>query len=145
MLDKYVQGEEGWKAAYQKGGRKRIWIMVEFSTGQRIYLDDYNQWLELKPEVEEAGLRIVKVGLRYRSHLIEVDTETVDGVYIVRSLMAQFGGDTVHFYTIGLLSDDVVVKTRWYTPALVAEATNEDTLENCFEEAMIYNGKEGEA
>lgn len=142
ILDKYIQGEDGWAAAYQKGGRKRIWIMVKFSDDKIIYLADYQQWLALKSEVEELNLRIIEIGLRFRTHLITVDTSEAEAVYIVRSVMAQFGGDTIHFYTTGILEDGVVTKTRWHVPALVEETKEDSDLEDCFEEALIYNGKE---
>jgi len=142
ILDKYIQGEDGWAAAYQKGGRKRIWIMVKFSDDKIIYLADYQQWLALKSEVEELNLRIIEIGLRFRTHLITVDTSEAEAVYIVRSVMAQFGGDTIHFYTTGILEDNVVTKTRWHVPALVEETKEDSDLEDCFEEALIYNGKE---
>ena len=141
ILDKYIQGVEGWAAAYQAGGRKRIWIMVKFSDGRMIYLTDYSQWLALKPEVEELNLRIIEIGLRFRTHEITVDTSKADAVYIVRSVMAQFGGDTVHFYTTGAYDGNVVSKTRWHVPALVEESKEENDIEDCFEEALIYNGK----
>jgi len=140
-MNKYIQGEEGWAAAYKRGGRKRIWIYIRFSSGQEIYLSDYDQWRGLKPEVESSSLLIEEIGLRYRSHKITVDTKDTDGVYVVRSLQAQFGGDTVHFYTIGLLKDGKVAKTRWHTPSLVEESSEETTLDECFEEALIYHGE----
>lgn len=141
MFDQYIQGEAGWKAAYSKGGRKRIWIYVKFSSGQEIYLNDYPKWLDLKSEVENSDVSIVAVGLRYRSHIVTTDTTESDAVYLVRSLMAQFGGDTVHFYTIGLLKGDKVEKTRWHTPSLVEESSEDSDLDNCFDEALIYHGK----
>jgi len=141
MFDSYIQGEEGWSAAYKKGGRKRVWIYVKFSNGQEIYLSDYPQWLELKAEVEASEYAISEIGLRYRSHKITVDTAGTDGVYLVRALQAQFGGDTVHFYTVGLVHGNTVNKTRWHTPSLVEESSEETTLDECFEEALIYHGK----
>jgi hypothetical protein len=141
ILDKYIQGEEGWAAAYQKGGRKRIWIKVKFSDDHTIYLSEYNQWLTLKSEIENLNLRIIEIGLRFRTHEINVDTSQADAVYIVRSVMAQFGGETIHFYTTGIYDGNIVSKTRWHVPALVEESKDEDDIEDCFEEALIYNGK----
>ena len=142
ILDKYIQGEEGWAAAYQQGGRKRIWIMVKFSDGRVIYLTDYNQWLDLKLEIEDLPLDIEEIGLRFRTHLIKVDTTNAVGVYLVRSVMAQFGGDTIHFYTTGIYDGNVITKTRWHVPALVEESTEDSDIEDCFEEALIYNGRQ---
>ena len=142
ILDKYIQGEEGWAAAYQQGGRKRIWIMVKFSDGRVIYLTDYKQWLDLKLEIEDLPLDIEEIGLRFRTHLVTMDTKDALAVYLVRSVMAQFGGDTIHFYTTGTYDGNVVTKTRWHVPALVEETKEDSDIEDCFEEALIYNGRQ---
>ena len=143
ILDQYIQGEEGWANAYNQGKkRKAIWIKVKFSDDRIIYLNDYSQWLELKAHVEELGLEIIEIGLRFRTHEVTVDTTDAEGVYLVRSVMAQFGGSTVHYYTTGILDNGVVCKTRWHVPALVAEDSIEHKdIEDCFEEALIYNGR----
>ena len=143
ILDQYIQGEEGWAIAYNAGTkRKTIWIRVRFSDNRIIYLNDYKQWLELKPQVEELGLEIIEIGLRFRTHEVRVDATGAEGVYLVRSVMAQFGGSTIHYYTTGILDNGVVCKTRWHVPALVAEEITEDNdIEDCFEEALIYNGR----
>ena len=142
ILDKYIQGEEGWAAAYQKGGSKRIWIKVKFSDDRTIYLTDYSQWLSLKPELDELNLNIIEIGLRFRTHEVTIDTSKAEGVYLVRSVMAQFGGDTIHFYTTGLYDGNVVAKTRWHVPAIVEESQEDSDIEDCFEEALIYNGRQ---
>lgn len=134
----FVRGDENWKAEYQKGtGRRNIWVRIEFDDGDILYIDDAKHW----PEVKTEGRRIVSIGLKYRTHITTIDTTDSEAVYLVKSLMAQFGGDTIHFITTGLLRDGVVYKTRWHVPALVEESTAEDKLEDCFEEALIYHGK----
>ena len=48
-------------------------------------------------------------------------------------------------YTIGLLdSKDNMHKTMWFTPALVEEMKTIDPIEDCFEEAIVYNVRQGE-
>ena len=116
--------------------------MVKFSDGRVIYLTDYEQWLNLKLEIEDLPLDIDEIGLRYRTHLITVDTSQAEGVYLVRSIMAQFGGESIHFYTTGVLCGTEVLKTRWHVPALVKETTELSDLEDCFEEALILNGRQ---
>lgn len=140
VLDKYIQGEEGWAAAYQKGGRKGIWIKVVFSNGRVIYLKEYSQWLTLKDEVEKLHVDIVEVGLRFRTHEVPIDVSGSVAVYIVRSVQAQFGGSTLHYYTVGTYDGHVVTKTRWHVPAIVEDSTEESDIAECFPEALIYNG-----
>jgi hypothetical protein len=53
--------------------------------------------------------------------------------------MGQIGGDTRHYYTLGLVDGDVVHKTKWLTPELVEEEKDQDPLDKCFAEAIIYN------
>ena len=140
VLDKYIQGEEGWAAAYQKGGRKGIWIKVVFSNGRVIYLKEYSQWLTLKDEVEKLHVDIVEVGLRFRTHEVPIDVSGSVAVYLVRSVQAQFGGSTLHYYTVGTYDGHVVTKTRWHVPAIVEDSTEESDIAECLPEALIYNG-----
>lgn len=135
----FINGDENWKTEYQKGGtrRRNIWIRVQFDNDDVVYIDDAKHWGDL----DVAGRNIVSIGLKYRTHIVNIDTSDSEAVYVVKSLMAQFGGDTVHFITTGLLRDGVVYKTRWHVPALVEESKTEDSLDECFEEAIIYHGK----
>ena len=50
-------------------------------------------------------------------------------------------GPSKECYTIGTLNDGMVNKTMWFTPALVEEMKTVDKIEECFEEALVYNGK----
>ena len=109
------------------------------SNDLEIYLSDYSDWFELKIYCEENKLSIKKVGLQYRSHSIEVDTIDSDGVYLTRSIIGSFGQSTRQTFTIGMLHDDIVKKTIWVIPELIKELEDEDKIENCFEEALIYD------
>ena len=53
--------------------------------------------------------------------------------------MGQIGGDTSQFYTVCKIVGDKVYKQMWVLPELVMDKEYEDTLENCFEEAIIYD------
>ena len=70
--------------------------------------------------------------------MIEEDVDGAEGVYLVRSVMGQIGGDSSNYYVIGRVVGDKVLKTSWLTPELIQEENFEDTLDNCFEEAIIY-------
>ena len=138
-----LHGDEAWKNAYQNGkGRRKVWTRIEFADGEVLYLEEIKEWLTLKSDIEASGKRIVSISLKYRTHLVTVDTTDAEAVYLVQSLMAQFGGDTIHFITTGVLKEGTVYKTRWHIPALVEETKTEESLDNCFAEAIIYNGRE---
>ena len=110
------------------------------SNGQEIYFSDYDIWYAVKNKCEQEGLSVNMVKLQYRSSVVEVDTAGSDAVYVVRSLRGNIGGETSHYYTIGIMNDNIVHKTMWLTPELIEnEEKSEDTLDNCFEEAIIYN------
>lgn len=141
-----IFGFDNWQKIYSKLPREdkyNIWIYALLSNGQEIYIPEYKLWFEFKKYCEEKSLKINKVGLRYRSHQIEQKTDCVDGVYVVRSIKGEFGGVSKQCYTIGLIENDNVNKTMWLTPELIEESTSIEKIEDCFEEAIIYqNGRQ---
>jgi hypothetical protein len=136
-------GYENWLSFYRTNPtlKKNIWIFVKLSNNQEIYLKDYAGWSEIKQMVVNQQIRIDQLGLRYRSHQIEVDTASSDGVYLVRSAKGEFGTRTKNCYTIGIVQDDKVHKTMWLTPELVQEGQFVDDIDVCFQEALIVYEK----
>lgn len=134
----FITSYSQWLEEYKKD-KSKIWIRAILSNSQEIYLIDYSEWFNLKLYCSENKLSISKIGLQYRSHSIEVDTENTDGVYLVQSLIGSFGDSNKHTFTIGKLYKDIVKKTIWITPELIEQLHDEDTIESCFEEAIIYN------
>ena len=49
------------------------------------------------------------------------------------------GGDSKHYYTVGIIKGDVVHKKMWIIPELIEEKSYEDDIDACFEEGIIYN------
>jgi len=136
----YIFGVENWRKAYSSGNRhKNIWIVIETSKNDIIYLENYDQWLTFKNYCKENGLKIHSVGLQYKSNLVSTDTKNADGVYIIRSVKGQMGGASRDCYTIGIVNGKKVNKTMWLTPELIEDNSYEDDIDNCFEEALIYN------
>ena len=136
-----VFGFDNWKSIYSSLPREekyKIWIYARLSNDQEVYIPDYSLWFEFKKYCGQKNLRIDKIGLRYRSHQIEEKTDCADGVYVVRSIKGEFGGESKHCYTIGLVENNVVNKTMWVTPELVEESKSVENIEDCFEEAIIY-------
>ena len=54
--------------------------------------------------------------------------------------MGQMGAQNKKYYTTGILKNGIVYKKMWLIPELVVEKELEDDIEDCFEEALIYNG-----
>ena len=134
----FITSYNDWLEEYKKN-KYNIWIRAILSNKQEIYLRDYTEWLKLKTYCQNLSLCVEKVGLQYKSHSIEIDTANSDGVYLVRSILATFGSEEKKTYTVGILSNNKVKKTIWITPELIKHIEEEDNIDQCFEEAIIYN------
>jgi hypothetical protein len=53
--------------------------------------------------------------------------------------MGQMGGETKQYYTTGIIRNNKVEKKMWLTPELILQKEYEDEIEECFEEAIIYD------
>lgn len=137
-MTSYITTYDQWLSAFRKDKRS-IWIKVDLSSGTQIYFKDYADWQDIKKTCESESLEIHAVSLQFKSNIIKVDTKDSDGVYLIRAIRGRMGGKSQHYYTIGLLREGVVHKGMWLTPELIEEENYEDTLDNCFEEAIIYN------
>jgi hypothetical protein len=141
-MNNFIYGYDSWVKTYRNNPslKRSIWIYVKLDNEQEIYLREYENWYELKKFISDTNHKIKKLGLRYRSNLISIDTDNADGVYLVRSAKGEFGGKTKQCYTIGLLENDKVKKTMWIVPELVEESSYVDDLDSCFEEGIIRYG-----
>jgi hypothetical protein len=139
MID-FIFGYENWRKVYSESPelKKNIWIYFQTSDNQDVYLKVYNDWFKVKSWLSNTNQKITKLGLRYRSHQIEVEVNNCDGIYLVRSIKGEFGGRTKECYTIGKIIDNQVHKTMWLTPELIEESSFIDNIEDCFEEAIIH-------
>jgi hypothetical protein len=137
-MNTFITSYKDWLDEYKKD-KNKTWIRAILSNEIEIYLIDYSEWTKLKSYCQENKLSIKKIGLQYRSHSIEVDTSECDGVYLTRSILGSFGESTKQTFTIGKLIEGTVKKTIWIIPELLQEFEDEDKVENCFEEALIYN------
>lgn len=134
----FITSYSDWLEEYRKD-KYKIWIRTTLSNNQEYYLPDLDSWKKLKEVCKEYRLKIVKVGLQYRSHSIEVDTSDTDGVYLIRSLIGLMGENSKQTITIGKLYGNTVKKTMWITPELIEELNTEDDINDCFEEVLILD------
>lgn len=134
----FITSYKDWLEEYKKD-KYKTWIRAVLSSGSEVYLTDYSEWLELKEHCIDNKLSVKKIGLQYRSHSIEIDTSDSEGVYLTRSIIGSVGRSTRQTFTIGRLVGSIVKKTIWIIPELIKEFDDEDKVENCFEEALIYN------
>lgn len=136
----YIVGIDNWSKVYSSNNNhKNIWIVLDMSNGDTLYLKDYDEWLTLRQYCIENNLKINSVGLQYKTNLVKTDTSNKDGVYLIRSVKGQMGGSSRDCFTIGIIDGEKVKKTMWLTPELVEDSSYEDDISNCFEEAIVLN------
>ncbi len=134
----FITSHQQWQEEYLKD-RRKVWIRASLSNGEEVYLPEHKDWVRLKQYCKESKTHVTLVKLQYKSHVVEVDTSKAEAAYVVRSLIGQWGTDSKHAYTVGKLKDGIVYKKMWLTPELLPEQPDEDPVEDCFEEALIYN------
>lgn len=146
-MSKYIFGYENWRNLYSSCSyeeKKNVWVVITTSDIKEIYLRNFTDWYYFQDYVDENKVTIDKIGLRYKSNLMTIDTSNCDGVYLIRSVKGQFGAKTKQCFTVGKIKDGIVKKTMILTPELIEEQSYEDKVETCFEEAIVYHGKRKE-
>ena len=116
-----------------------VWIKIKLTDGREFYLNKYNLWKDVKTYCEARSVFIKEFCLQFRSHEVKIDMSDAEGVYLIRSILGQMGGDSKHYYTVGIIKGDVVHKKMWIIPELIEEKSYEDDIDSCFEEGIIYN------
>ncbi len=141
----YIFGANGFRDHYlglAEQDRNNIFILVKTSDGQEIFLKEYKLWLTMGDYCAKMGITIDSVSLKFRSHVVSLDTKDAEGVYVVRTAKGKMGGETKHCYSIGTVNNGVVKRTLWSTPELVEDLTFEDKVEDCIPDALIIYDKE---
>lgn len=141
----YIFGENGFRDHYlslAEQDRNNIFILVKTSDGQEIFLKEYKLWLTMGSYCAKMNITIDSVSLKFRSHLVSLDTKGAEGVYVVRTAKGKMGGETKHCYSIGTVNKGVVKRTLWSTPELIEDLTFEDKVEDCIPDALIIYDKE---
>ena len=122
--------------------KNTIWIILETSDGESIYLQHYEQWLTIQEYCNNKRVKIDSISLKWRTHSVETKTDDTDGLYVVKTAKGIIGGPTRDYYTIGKIYGDRVERTMWSTPDLLQDLSCEDKLENCIQKAVvIYDQK----
>jgi|TARA_Y100000004_G_C8895164_1_gene403795 hypothetical protein len=133
-----------WISKYRTN-KDAVWVKCRLTDGQQFYHDEFKGWIDIKKICEEQGVFVEELKLSFRSHEVTIDIdENAEAIYLVKSVMGQIGAETKHYYTTGILKDGVVYKQMWLTPELVVDKEFEDRVDECFEQAMIYNEQKRE-
>jgi hypothetical protein len=140
-MKQFIHTHNDWLIEYKKD-KTLTWFKVTLSDKLDYYFSNYSDWADIKRICESNKLNVISIGLQYKSNSCNVDTIDADGVYLVRSALGAMGEVTKQTITIGKLYNKIVYKTMWVVPELVEQLNDHDVIENCFEEAIIYNDKQ---
>ena len=116
-----------------------VWVKIKLTDGREFYFNKYKLWEGVKAYCKAHSVFIEEFCLQFRSHEIKIDISDAEGIYLIRSILGQMGGDSKHYYTVGIIKGDVVHKKMWIIPELIEEKSYEDDIDSCFEEGIIYN------
>ena len=121
-----------------------VWTKIQLTDGTDFFFHKYDTWHGVKRYCKNKNLFIEDFRLQFRSHEVKIDVSDIDGLYFVRSVLGQMGGDSKNYYTVGKIKDGVVSKQLWVIPELVEEKNYEDDIDSCFEEGIIYDERQEE-
>lgn len=122
--------------------KSAVWIRGKLTNDEEFNYDDFKDWTKLKIRCEKENLFLKELYLQFKSHQEKIDLDNIDGIYLIRSLKGVIGQErNTHYYTVGKVIGDKVEKQMWITPELVVEKEYEDKVEECFQEAIIYDQK----
>ena len=123
---------------------KKIFIKVMTDDGKHFFLPvssdgDFSGWMEeVKDHCTENSVFIQDLHLQFRTNRIIINVDVADALYVVRSVLGAIGQKTQNFITIGVLVGGELTKSMYRVPELIKEKEYLDTLDNCFDEAIIY-------
>lgn len=145
MIDGIIVGRDNWKKVYRSkvnNCNKKAWIMCLLSDGTEIFSAEDNKVNLFKEYCTRFEKNIDKIGVKYRSHEVWLDEEIKDGCYIVKSIKGYMNESPKHCIVLGVIDGNVVRKKAYMTPELIVSYEDDDEVEKCFAEALIYNDKE---
>ena len=124
-----------------KKDRYRTWIKVTLSNSEIRYFCDYAEWQLVKEYCKKNTVDIVELGIQRKSNYVGVDTKGCDGVYLIRSMIGMMGEKTIQTYTIGKIFGGIVKKQVYLIPELIEHRKEEDPIESCFEQGILYHNE----
>lgn len=134
MISSYDQ----WLVEYRKD-KYKIWVKITLSNNEERYFCEYKDWYDIKNYCISNKIDVKEIGLQYRSNYLGVDTTDCDGVYLVQSMIGLMGEQSRKTYTVGKIYEDIVKKQIFMTPELIQDREDEDSVEACFEEGILYH------
>ena len=106
-----------------------VWMKCKCSDGSESFFHDMKDWVSLAARVSKQSIYLTELALQYRSHEEKLD--------LITSAMCSMGGASKNYLTFGKVNGNSVKKQMWIIPELIIEKEYDDTIANCFEEAII--------
>lgn len=129
-----------WLKQYRTN-KDATWIKCKLTNGEEHFYDHHFGWILIKERCDTQDVFVEELYLQFRSHEVKINVEDTEAVYLIRSVMGQMGNTTRQYYTTGRLEGNKMQKQMWLVPELIVEKELSDDIDECFEEAIIYNEK----
>jgi len=128
-----------WLTNYRTN-KNAVWIKCRMCTGEWVYMDDLSEgWLDLVRRCNTEKIYIKRLSLQFRSHEVELNIQDADGIYLMKSVIGNMGGESYDCLTFGRVEGVVMKKQMWSIPDLLLNKSITDSVSECFQEAIVYD------
>ena len=114
-----------------------VWIKCKCSDQSEHFFHNMKDWVSLVSDTCKQSIYLTELAIQFRSHEEKLDITNCDSVYLITSAMCAMGGGSKNYLTFGKVNGNSVKKQMWIIPELIVEKEYDDTVDNCFEEAII--------
>lgn len=116
--------------------------MVELSNGVTVYQDDDdgNSWAQLKQYVEDNGLYLKNMHIRFRDHIEQIGSDS-EAYYFVNSILASTFGYQQSFFVTGVVAGDVIHCKEWIIPELMVYSGGDRNINDSYNRELVISGK----
>jgi len=132
-----------WRRFYSSDRTNTLHTFVKIMTGDGEHfffaVKDFHVWQSVIEHCINNSTVVQDLELQFRSNKVTIDVSDSDAIYLIRSAMGSPGMATKLYITVGLLKDNVFTKYRYLYPELIMEHEFEDSVEECFPEALLYD------
>lgn len=131
--------EQKWLEHYRQCDRSKPWVKMLTSDGKHWFFMGYDSWYDIKNHCKDNSVFLEEIHLQFRSNraIMNIDKKA-DGIYFVRSVLGTIGRPTQMYYTFGNVYGNRIEKQMWKLPELILDKEYEESVENSFEEAILY-------
>lgn len=122
---------------HYRTNKRVVWIKCKCSDQSEHFFHSMKDWVSLVSDTCKQSNYLTELAIQFRSHEEKLDITDCDSVYLITSAMCSMGGASKNYLTFGKVNGKSVKKQMWIIPELIVEKEYDDTIDNCFEEAII--------